>query len=97
MGCPFAEDVDSFEGKQGTYMNASNELQKTKNKLQELQVCCTTCSFLYKKIPIQFGLIEIYLVLVVWVVVSDFLEPVADKKRKKKQVQSLCFFQKQTL
>jgi len=49
MGCPFLGDVDSFERKQGIYMNASNELQKTKDKLQQLQVCSTytkeTCSF----------------------------------------------------
>lgn len=41
MGCPFLGDVDSFERKQGIYMNASNELQKTKDKLQQLQVCST--------------------------------------------------------
>ena len=41
MGCPFLGDVDSFERKQGSYMNASNELQKTKDKLQQLQVCST--------------------------------------------------------
>lgn len=39
MGCPFTGDVDSFESKQGIYMNASNELQRTKDKLQQLQVC----------------------------------------------------------
>ena len=41
MGCPFAGDVDSFKRKQGIYMDASNELQKTKDKLQQLQVCST--------------------------------------------------------
>lgn len=34
-------DADSFERKQGIYMNASNELQRTKDKLQQLQVCST--------------------------------------------------------
>lgn len=37
--CCFAGDADSFERKQGVYMNASNELQRTKDKLQQLQVC----------------------------------------------------------
>lgn len=41
MGCPFTGDVDSFESKQSIYMNASNELQRTKDKLQQLQVCST--------------------------------------------------------
>ena len=38
MGCPFSEDADSFERKQEIYMNASNELQRTKDKVQQLQV-----------------------------------------------------------
>lgn len=41
MGCPFTGDMDSFESKQSIYMNASNELQRTKDKLQQLQVCST--------------------------------------------------------
>ncbi|XP_078369169.1 centriole and centriolar satellite protein OFD1-like isoform X2 [Oculina patagonica] len=31
-------EIDSFERKQGIYMNASNELQRTKDKLQQLQI-----------------------------------------------------------
>ena len=37
-GLPFSGDVDSFERKQEIYMNASNELQRTKDKVQQLQV-----------------------------------------------------------
>lgn len=37
-GLPFSGDADSFERKQEIYMNASNELQRTKDKVQQLQV-----------------------------------------------------------
>lgn len=36
---PFTGDLDGFERKQGVYINTSNELQRTKGKLKELQVC----------------------------------------------------------
>ena len=35
----FTGDLDGFERKQGVYINASDELQRTKEKLRELQVC----------------------------------------------------------
>ena len=38
MGCPFSGDADSFERKQEIYMNSSKELQRTKDKVQQLQV-----------------------------------------------------------
>ena len=38
MGCPLSGDADSFERKQEIYINASNELQRTKDKVQQLQV-----------------------------------------------------------
>lgn len=36
---PFTGDLDGFERKQGVYINTSDELQRTKGKLKELQVC----------------------------------------------------------
>ena len=36
--CSFSDDKDSFERQKSVYINASNELQRTKEKLQELQV-----------------------------------------------------------
>ena len=50
MGCPFSGDVDSFERKQEIYMNASNELQRTKDKVQQLQVNISTTHLLEYKI-----------------------------------------------